>query len=77
MRRIGHRVFYQDSSRRAQPASLYCVTRSLDAIEVAGSADVEFDYQVNGLRKAFACRRSTEGGGAIRARRAQPCAPGD
>lgn len=35
-------------------ASLYCVTRSLDAIEIAGSADVEFDYQVNGVRKAFA-----------------------
>ncbi|HJT98076.1 MAG TPA: hypothetical protein VJ696_07140, partial [Rhodanobacteraceae bacterium] len=37
-----------------QPVALYCVTRSLDAIEVAGSADVEFDYQVNGVRKAFA-----------------------
>jgi len=37
-----------------QPANLYCVTRSLAGIEVAGSSDVEFDYQVNGLRKAFA-----------------------
>ena len=36
-----------------QPAQVYCVTRSLDRIEVAGSADVEFDYQVNGVRKAF------------------------
>ncbi len=34
-------------------ANLYCVTRSLDDIEVAGSFDVEFDYQVNGVRKAF------------------------
>jgi hypothetical protein len=34
-------------------ANLYCVTRSLDGIEVAGSFDVEFDYQVNGVRKAF------------------------
>lgn len=37
-----------------QPAALYCVTRSLDGIEIAGSADVEFDYTVNGIRKAFA-----------------------
>lgn len=36
-----------------QPANLYCVSRSLDDIEIAGSTDVEFDYQVNGLRKAF------------------------
>ncbi len=37
-----------------QPAALYCVTRSLEGIEIAGSVDVEFDYQVNGVRKAFA-----------------------
>jgi hypothetical protein len=37
-----------------QAATLYCVTRSLERIEVAGSPDVAFDYQVNGVRKAFA-----------------------
>jgi hypothetical protein len=37
-----------------QAASLYCAERSLDAIVIAGSPDVVFDYQVNGLRKAFA-----------------------
>lgn len=37
-----------------EAATLYCVTRSLDGIEIAGSPDVEFDYQVNGVRKAFA-----------------------
>lgn len=37
-----------------QPANLFCVTRSLDGIQVRGSSDVEFDYQVNGVRKAFA-----------------------
>lgn len=37
-----------------EAATLYCVTRSLEAIEIGGSADVEFDYQVNGLRKAYA-----------------------
>ena len=37
-----------------QAASLYCVTRSLDGIEIAGAPDVVFDYQVNGVRKAFA-----------------------
>lgn len=35
-------------------ANLYCVTRSLDGIEIAGEPDVWFDYQVNGVRKAFA-----------------------
>jgi hypothetical protein len=35
-------------------ANLYCVTRSLDGIAVAGTPDVEFDYQVIGIRKAFA-----------------------
>jgi hypothetical protein len=34
-------------------ATLWCVTRSLDGIEIAGSPDVRFDYQVNGVRKAF------------------------
>jgi hypothetical protein len=37
-----------------QMANLYCVTRSLDGITVAGTPDVEFDYQVIGVRKAFA-----------------------
>ncbi len=37
-----------------QPAVLYCVTTSLERIEVAGSADVAFNFQVNGVRKAFA-----------------------
>jgi hypothetical protein len=37
-----------------EPANLYCITRSLDDIEIGGSFDVEFDYQVNGVRKAFA-----------------------
>jgi hypothetical protein len=35
------------------PAMLYCVRRSLDQILIKGSADVEFDYVVNGVRKAF------------------------
>jgi hypothetical protein len=34
-------------------ASLYCVSRSLDGIQIAGSEDIDFDYQVNGVRKAF------------------------
>ena len=37
-----------------QPSALYCIARSLQGIEIAGDSDVEFDYQVNGLRKAFA-----------------------
>ena len=35
-------------------ANLYCAERSLDSIVIAGSPDVVFDYQVNGVRKAFA-----------------------
>ncbi|HKE48192.1 MAG TPA: hypothetical protein VKB52_09000 [Rhodanobacteraceae bacterium] len=35
-------------------ASLYVVERSLDGIVVAGTPDVVFDYQVNGVRKAYA-----------------------
>jgi hypothetical protein len=35
-------------------AALTCVQKSLDRIVVKGSADVEFDYVVNGIRKAFA-----------------------
>lgn len=34
-------------------ANLYCVERSLGGIVVAGAPDVVFDYQVNGVRKAF------------------------
>jgi hypothetical protein len=37
-----------------QMANLYCVTRSLDGISIAGAPDVEFDYQVIGRRAAFA-----------------------
>jgi len=37
-----------------RPVVLYCITTSLDAIEVGGDADVAFNYQVNGVRKAFA-----------------------
>lgn len=35
------------------PANIYCTTRSLDGIEIGRSFDVEFDYQVNGVRKVF------------------------
>jgi hypothetical protein len=34
-------------------AVLAAVTRSLDKIVIQGSSDVEFDYMVNGVRKAF------------------------
>ena len=37
-----------------QPAVLYCITTSLETIEVGGTADVAFNFQVNGVRKAFA-----------------------
>jgi len=37
-----------------QPAILYLVTTNLRNIDVAGSADVEFNYLVHGVRKAFA-----------------------
>lgn len=37
-----------------QPAILYLVTTNLQQIEVAGNADVAFNYHVNGVRKAFA-----------------------
>jgi hypothetical protein len=36
------------------PALLYCVSKSLDKIVIRGSSDVEFDYMVNGVRRAFA-----------------------
>jgi hypothetical protein len=36
-----------------QPVVLYCITTSLETIEVGGTADVAFNYQVNGVRKAF------------------------
>jgi hypothetical protein len=36
-----------------EPAMLVCVKKSLDKIVLKGSADVEFDYMVNGVRKAF------------------------
>jgi hypothetical protein len=35
-----------------EPAGLYCLSRSLSEIEIAGTVDVEFDYQVMGVRKA-------------------------
>ncbi len=34
-------------------ATLACVRKSLDEIVIAGSADVDFDYLVHGVRKAF------------------------
>ena len=37
-----------------QAVVLYCITTSLESIEVGGTADVAFNYQVNGVRKAFA-----------------------
>jgi len=36
-----------------QPATLYLITTNLRQIEVAGNADVAFNYHVNGVRKAF------------------------
>lgn len=36
-----------------QPVVLYVVHSALDTIEVAGAADVAFNFQVNGVRKAF------------------------
>lgn len=35
-------------------AMIACVSKSLDRIVIKGSADVDFDYVVNGVRKAFA-----------------------
>ena len=35
------------------PAVLVCVRKSLDEIVIQGSGDVEFDYMVNGIRKAY------------------------
>ncbi len=34
-------------------AVLACVSKSLDTIVVQGSADIEFDYMINGVRKAY------------------------
>lgn len=34
-------------------AMLACISKSLDRIEIRGSADVDFDYLVSGVRKAF------------------------
>jgi hypothetical protein len=34
-------------------ASIYCVSKSLDKIVFQGSADVDFDYMVNGVRAGF------------------------
>ena len=33
--------------------AVVCVKKSLNGIVIKGSADVEFDYMVNGIRKAF------------------------
>ena len=33
------------------PATIWCVKKSLNQIELRGSADVEFDYLVNGVRR--------------------------
>ena len=35
-------------------AMIACISKSLDRIVIRGSADVEFDYLVSGVRKAFA-----------------------
>jgi hypothetical protein len=35
------------------PASIYCVSKSLDKIVFQGSADVDFDYMVNGVRAGY------------------------
>ena len=35
------------------PASIYCVSKSLDRIVFQGSADVDFDYMVNGVRAGY------------------------
>ena len=35
-------------------AVLACVSKDLNRIVIKGSKDVEFDYMVNGVRKAFA-----------------------
>jgi hypothetical protein len=59
-------------------AMLACVSKSLDHIEIRGSADVDFDYLVSGVRKAFTDFKpiqpnttfvpgSTKGGEAMRA----------
>ncbi len=34
-------------------AMVACISKSLDRIEIRGSADVDFDYLVSGVRKAF------------------------
>jgi hypothetical protein len=34
-----------------EPAMIWCVKKALDRIELRGSADVEFDFMVNGVRK--------------------------
>jgi len=34
-------------------ASIYCVSKSLDKIVFQGSADVDFDYMVNGVRAGY------------------------
>ena len=35
------------------PASIFCVSKSLDKIVFQGSADVDFDYVVNGVRAGY------------------------
>jgi hypothetical protein len=35
-------------------ATIACISKSLDRIEMRASADVDFDYIVSGVRKAFA-----------------------
>lgn len=35
-------------------AMIACMSKSLDRIEIRGSADVDFDYIISGVRKAFA-----------------------
>jgi hypothetical protein len=41
-----------------EPAMIWCVRKSLDKIELRGSADVEFDFIVNGVRRMSKDRKA-------------------
>ena len=41
-----------------EPAIIWCVSKSLDKIELRGSADVEFDFMVNGVRRMSKDRKA-------------------
>ena len=42
------------------PATIVCMTKSLDKIVFQGSADVDFDYLVNGVRAGYEGREAIE-----------------